>query len=1139
MDKVTNTTKLKHWTLAINDIIDEVNTLSESKADNNKVVHTTGDETLDGSKTFKKSIVVSANPLIQSTPWTSVAIEDESRTATFNWMLCNINDKNGKRAGGIELTANADGSRHIHYSMRNRADTGWLSSFQMKEDVDGKTISTVNNPDENATDNEVATASWVLSKISKSNPTKVSDLENDLDFQTKTEVDSAISKLVGSAPETLDTLNELATALGNDPNFATTVANQIGTKANNDEVVKLSGNQTIGGTKTFSSTISGSINGNAGTATTLKTARTINGTSFNGSANITTANWGKARTFTITDGTNDGESASVNGSANVTLSLPTTIIAETFDGNLSGNATTATTATKANQLTTARTIGISGAVTGTATSFNGTSNITIPITALDVSKATAGTLPIARGGTGRTDGYALNVTEHIALKSRDNIGYVSSSDASSNDVADRETLAWWNGAYSDANSSNLTYCANGTIVGTSGNQTIGGTKTFSSTISGSINGNAGTATTLKTARTIDGVSFNGSANITHFGTCSTAANTAAKVVSCSGFTLATGARITVRFSVTNTASSPTLNVNNTGAKAIHYRSAAITAGYLAANRVYEFVYDGTNYELVGDIDTNTNTDTKVTQTVTTTNAEYALLTMADAAATATKTNGARFASSVTLNPSTKKITCAGLSGTTPKSTWVDASKSGGSLLDYPDISDGAFAPFVRYKTTNGAFVVGGYKSEFGFYYLTDTNIDAGTNTVAETVKINESGVLSSTGGFSGNLTGNASTATTATKANQLTTARTIAIGGVVTGTATSFNGTANITIDTTKLNLEDGGISGELPTAHGGTGRTDGKAVGLATARTIDGVSFNGTANISHFGTCSTAAATAAKVVSCTGFTLAKGARIIVQFTVTNTAASPTLNVNSTGAKAITYRNAAISAGYLAANRVYEFVYDGTNYELVGDINTDTNTDTKVTQTVTTTDASYPILITNTASATATKTEGARFCSGVSINPADKSITASGPITGSAVYNAVWNDYAEFFPRGEETEPGDIIALDITTEKEQYVKAGGENTRIVGVHSDTFGHLIGGEKNPEGTDFVKYNMPKFIPIGLAGRVRVKCTGLVKKGDYIVLSDIRGVGRAYDKEKDGFLDIIGIACEQKTTDDISRLLVKIK
>ena len=66
----------------------------------------------------------------------------------------------------------------------------------------------------------------------------------------------------------------------------------------------------------------------------------------------------------------------------------------------SGNAATAT------KWASARTIAISGAVTGTATSFDGSANITIPITALDVSKATAGTLPVARGGTGLTAGGA-------------------------------------------------------------------------------------------------------------------------------------------------------------------------------------------------------------------------------------------------------------------------------------------------------------------------------------------------------------------------------------------------------------------------------------------------------------------------------------------------------------------------------------------------------------------------------------------------------------------------------------------------------------------------------------------------------------------------------------------------------------
>ena len=49
-------------------------------------------------------------------------------------------------------------------------------------------------------------------------------------YATQTYVTTAISNLVASAPSTLDTLNELATALGNDANFATTVATSIGTK---------------------------------------------------------------------------------------------------------------------------------------------------------------------------------------------------------------------------------------------------------------------------------------------------------------------------------------------------------------------------------------------------------------------------------------------------------------------------------------------------------------------------------------------------------------------------------------------------------------------------------------------------------------------------------------------------------------------------------------------------------------------------------------------------------------------------------------------------------------------------------------------------------------------------------------------
>lgn len=63
-------------------------------------------------------------------------------------------------------------------------------------------------------------------------------------------------------------------------------------------------------------TLNQSTTGNAATATKLATARTINGTSFDGTANITTANWGTARTLTI-----GSTGKSVNGSANVSWSL--------------------------------------------------------------------------------------------------------------------------------------------------------------------------------------------------------------------------------------------------------------------------------------------------------------------------------------------------------------------------------------------------------------------------------------------------------------------------------------------------------------------------------------------------------------------------------------------------------------------------------------------------------------------------------------------------------------------------------------------------------------------------------------------------------------------------------------------------
>ena len=82
------------------------------------------------------------------------------------------------------------------------------------------------------------------------------------------------------------------------------------------------------------------------------------------------------------------------------------------------------------------------------------------------------------------------------------------------------------------------------------------------------------------------------------GTCSTAAGTAAKVVPCTGFALATGATVEVYCSTANTADVPTLNVNSTGNKPIWINGAVASASnpckWLAGDTV-TFTYDGTRF----------------------------------------------------------------------------------------------------------------------------------------------------------------------------------------------------------------------------------------------------------------------------------------------------------------------------------------------------------------------------------------------------------------------------------------------------------------------------------------------------------------------------------------------------------------
>ena len=113
--------------------------------------------------------------------------------------------------------------------------------------------------------------------------------------------------------------------------------------------------------------------------------------------------------------------------------------------------------------------------------------------------------------------------------------------------------------------------------------------------------------------------------IVGYGTCSTAKNTAAKVVTIAdpAWELRVGSIIGVKFSASNSASSVTLNVNNTGAKSIYYNNAVYTGssssycGY--ANRVLYYMYDGTYWVWMnmGALDGNSDKKTASTDDVAT------------------------------------------------------------------------------------------------------------------------------------------------------------------------------------------------------------------------------------------------------------------------------------------------------------------------------------------------------------------------------------------------------------------------------------------------------------------------------------------------------------------------------------------
>lgn len=256
------------------------------------------------------------------------------------------------------------------------------------------------------------------------------------------------------------------------------------------------------------------ITDNVASATKLQTARTINGTSFNGTANITTENWGTARNLTI-----GGAVKSVNGSANVSFSLNEINAAYgrnvTYTGATTEQGWCRLASTQLEINPTNSLFFISVTVSGYHSTF-----------LLQVSTA-YGTNPslIQLGGSNYTNAsvdlfrlvYHTNYTNHYAYLEVRTAKSIKDTRFDVFLVGRANTT--WNlstaltaGSIPEGYTSKTLTPASASIVAPTFRGALVGNVTGN--VTGNLTGNASTATSLQTARTLWGQSFNGTANIT-------------------------------------------------------------------------------------------------------------------------------------------------------------------------------------------------------------------------------------------------------------------------------------------------------------------------------------------------------------------------------------------------------------------------------------------------------------------------------------------------------------------------------------------------------------------------------------------------------------------------------------------------
>lgn len=127
--------------------------------------------------------------------------------------------------------------------------------------------------------------------------------------------------------------------------------------------------------------------------------------------------------------------------------------------------------------------------------------------------------------------------------------------------------------------------------------------------------------------------------------------------------------------------------------------------------------------------------------------------------------------------------------------------------------------------------------------------------------------------------------------------------------------------------------SGTLPVSRGGTGGTSFTSGNFLVGNGTEGITSMAPRSVTPkiglaYGVCSTAAATVAKTVSISNFTLVTGARVAVTFTY-SVPGNATLNVNSTGAKNIRWLGSNVFGGIIQAKDTVEMVYDGSYWYIL------------------------------------------------------------------------------------------------------------------------------------------------------------------------------------------------------------------